>query len=140
MRRSGPIKRGKPLVDGKIRKYHTIKRGAFSQLKKRKPMKQRSAKRVKEEKEYSRLRKEFLKANPICQVCREKEGVGMWMLATQVHHRGRRTGKWLLATKFWLGTCAHHHRQIEGEGEWARQNGYLLTIAQRRAISVQGGP
>jgi hypothetical protein len=146
LKRGAPLKRKRPQEDGKPAPYHRlIKRKSFSQLKpkQRKPMKQRSAKRAKEEAEYSRLRKEFLKDRCACHVCQDEVIAKQRTAAstsTEVHHMGRRTGKWLLDTRYWLPVCSPHHRLIEANGNWARSNGYLLTIAQRRAVDAQGGP
>lgn len=139
LKRGGPIKRN-PQRDGRLRKYHKFLPGAFSQLKpkKRKPIKQRSKKRSAEEGVYSKRSKEFLKDRCACQVCQDEVMRGDRSVAsasTEVHHMGRRQGKWLLDERFWLPVCIPHHRLIEENGTWARKNGYLLTPEQRRLVT-----
>ncbi len=96
-------------------------------LKPRKRLKPRSKKRVKDEKEYSRLRKEFLADHFFCQVR------GCFHPATQIHHKGRR-GKHLNNTKLFLAVCGACHRQIEDHSDWAKKMGYTLTVQQRRLL------
>lgn len=137
MKRTGFIKRKTPL-----------KKGGFSQLKKRKPMRQRSKKRSKQEREYQKVRAVFLAEHPFCKVCQDmgiKNGEVFYyeplfgavtlaspMPATDVHHMGRREGKWLTDVRFFLPVCRPHHDFIERHGDWAREHGYLLTQGQLR--------
>jgi tRNA/tmRNA/rRNA uracil-C5-methylase (TrmA/RlmC/RlmD family) len=68
---------------------------------KRKPIQKVSGKRAKDDRKYSVLRKEFLKANPECEA-RLKNCRGE---ATDVHHRAGRIGENLLDTETWLAGC-----------------------------------
>lgn len=119
------------------------------QLLRKTKLKQRSEKRAKQEKKYSKLRKEFLKTHPHCKVCldlgmtagdRVTSLPGMVSVcpipvkATEVHHMARREGKLLLDTRFFLPVCRPHHQWIEAHGDWARQQGYLLSPEQRKKL------
>jgi len=88
-----------------------------------------SAKRNSEGAEYTRLRKEFLAAHPVCQfpgcTCREK---------LEIHHKARR-GRFFLRTDTWMAVCRWCHTQIEQNPTWAKEHGYLVTPEQRRAIT-----
>lgn len=108
LKRKTPLARCKPLAGGK-------------------PLKQMSDRRKKENASYTSLRKEFLDAHPKCDVCRVSQ-------STEVHHMGRRYGKWLCDIRFFLATCRTCHLKIENYGEWARSMGFLLTPEQRRLL------
>jgi hypothetical protein len=88
-----------------------------------------SAKRNSEGAEYTRLRKEFLAAHPVCQFpgCTCREGL-------EIHHKARR-GRFFLRTDTWMAVCRWCHTQIEQNPTWAKENGYLLTPEQRRTIA-----
>lgn len=111
-------------------------------------LKARSKKKEKQDREYTKLRKEFLRKHPYCKVCQDLgissgivtiHTIGMVNViplsfaATEVHHMGRR-GKNYLDTSTWLPTCRAHHDFIEKHGDWARQHGYLLTPEQKRKL------
>ena len=66
---------------------------------------------------YSMLRKAFLVANPVCQVCQQAEAV-------EVHHRKKR-GIHYLDVDSWLATCMDCHRRIHANPSWAREKGWL---------------
>ena len=111
-----------------------------SPMKRKKPLNKVSAKRAKENREYARLRKEFLEEHPFCRVCLSNVGLGRLNQpfahpSTQVHHKARR-GKFLLRTDTWLAVCDFHHDYIEKNGNWARANGWLLTPEQRRKLDA----
>lgn len=138
LRRTIGLKQSSPLRQGK----HGLVR--------KKRMKQVSKKREGENKEYSKLRKQFLKDHPWCRVCQDlgmSAGTftydypgGRIILpigrkATEVHHQGRRNGKWLTDVRFFLPVCRAHHDYIEKHGDWARQRGYLLSPEDRRSAT-----
>lgn len=85
----------------------------------RKPISRLSKKRVKQERSYSVLRKQFLESNPECQarlkMCRGE--------ATDVHHMAGRVGEMLLDTDSWLPVCRPCHLFIESHPEQAKQLG-----------------
>jgi len=121
MKRKTPLKRTgfKPrLLDDKL-----------SQLKPRKRMKQKSAKRVREEKDYRILRSAFLLQHPACEVDHED----CTRLATEIHHKAGRYEFYLRPDTF-LACCHNGHVRVTREGEWARKMGYTLTPEQRRLL------
>lgn len=65
---------------------------------------------------YSKLRLAFLIANPVCQVCKQRE-------STDVHHQKGR-GKWLLIVRTWLAVCRICHTWIELNPDAAKKKGY----------------
>ena len=81
-------------------------------------IKAKSKKRAKDEKEYSRLGKEFLAANPFCAVFPSE-------MATQVHHRKGR-GKFYLDVSTWLATSANGHQFIHDNPAIAREKRWLV--------------
>lgn len=130
-----------------------LKRG-LSQLRrtplKKKPSKglrPRSKKRAAQESVYRKKAALFLQKHTHCKVCQDLGMTGAILEldtpnyrgifqiptpATEVHHMGRRHGKWLLDERFWLPVCNPHHLFIEQHGDWAREHGYLLTPEQKR--------
>jgi hypothetical protein len=88
-------------------------------LKPRKAMRKVSAKRAKINAEYTKLRKAFLRDFPQC------ETMGCAAPATQVHHKKRR-GQYMLDVRSWMAVCAEHHHEIETNGKWAREMGYII--------------
>jgi hypothetical protein len=86
---------------------------------KRKPIPKVSGKRAKDNRKYSVLRKEFLKANPECEA-RLKNCRGE---ATDVHHRAGRVGENLLDTETWLAVCRPCHLWIESHPVASKQLG-----------------
>ena len=86
-------------------------------LKRKTPMKRVSDKRLKEGKEYSKKRSQFLTELPLCEVC-------MTAKSTDIHHiEGR--GRNYLNEETWLSTCRLCHDKIHREPIWARKKGYL---------------
>lgn len=77
--------------------------------------------RAEDEKQYKVVRKQFLKDHPICQV------KGCNKPAAEVHHKKGRIGTLLTDVKSFLGTCRSHHKQIEQNPLWAKQEGYSLS-------------
>ncbi len=128
LKRGGPIKRRSPAEDGRPAPYHRlIKSKPFSQLKKRKRIPQKSAKRKVDEVEYGRLRKIFLSGRLFC------ERSGCRARATQVHHKAKR-GRHYLNVPTWMACCAGCHSDIEQNRKWAESEGYTYTVAQIRAL------
>ncbi len=135
-----PLKRNTPLSyrpqkAGKLPVYHRLE-NSLSQLKKRKPMKQRSDKRVKDEKEYTRLRKEFLKEHPLCAVCLWRKNIDLTVRvckSTEVHHKAGR-GKFYLRVGTWLAVCHGDHQSITNHRGWAEGLGFSLTVGQIKSL------
>lgn len=85
----------------------------------RKPIRQVSEKRKAVNAEYSKLRAKFLGEKPRCEVEGCKEA------STEVHHKSRRHGKFMLDTSSWLSVCNRCHRRIEENPAWSKAMGYL---------------
>lgn len=81
-------------------------------------IKPRSDKRAKQEREYSKKRLAYLKANPICKF------KGCRLEATTVHHSKGRIGKLLTDERHFIGLCMEHHEYIELNPNFAKANGY----------------
>ena len=87
----------------------------------RKRLAPRSKKRAIQNKEYLRLRKEFLGAHPYCETWR---GTECCLRSTDIHHvHGR--GKNLCNVKTWLAVCRPCHNWIHARGKEARALGLL---------------
>lgn len=87
---------------------------------KRTPLRKVSKKRAKENREYLKLRAEFLKARPYCEIfepcCTRK--------ATEIHHVNGRNGKRLLDMNQCLPTCRSCHRFITDNKKYAQEMGF----------------
>lgn len=82
----------------------------------RKPISKVSTKQAKINQAYTVLNKQFLKDNPICDVCGG--------LANQVHHKVGRIAHRTLDTTEWLPVCNFCHHEIEMNPLWAKSMGY----------------
>jgi len=124
-----PAPQEKParLLNYQERQREAIKAGSVER-KPRKRIKAVSSKRQREGAEYTRLRTEFLKAHPVCQI------PGCTSRYLEIHHKARR-GKFFLRTDTWMAVCGKHHQWIEDHPAWSKTHGYLLTPEQRRAIA-----
>lgn len=90
-------------------------------------IKPKSEKRKKDDVLYEKLKREFFNLHPKCQMpyCH--------MPSCDIHHKARR-GPFLLRTDTWMAICREHHEIIEGNPQWAKERGYLLTPEQRRKL------
>lgn len=68
--------------------------------------------------QYKKIAKRFITLNPKCQVS------GCNKVSECVHHKRGRIGELLTDTRHFLAVCMEHHQQIEGNPEWAKENGY----------------
>jgi len=85
---------------------------------KRTPLRRVSKKRRTQLKVYSVLRKEYLLAHPICEVCKK-------VASSQLHHcDGREHGR-LIVTEHWLAVCPKCHSRIHQHPGWARLSGFM---------------
>ena len=101
-----------------IRKNHA---NSLKPPKAKKPIAKKSDKMAEALKTYAILRRDFLKANPVCEVFKDRP-------ATEVHHqRGRNTIELLLDTNYWLAVSREAHQKIELNPEWAKEQGYSLS-------------
>jgi len=109
--------------------YAARRKAGLVKTKPRQRIKPVSAKRKSEGAEYASLKKFFLVAHPVCQFpgCTCREGL-------EIHHKARR-GRFFLRTDTWMSVCRYHHDQIEQNPTLAKENGYLLTPEQRRALA-----
>jgi len=100
----------------------------------RKPIRRVSSKRAAQLKEYTKLRKEFMAANPICQVWLDEnpsalafQEYGDAAASTDVHHKKSRVGKMLLDTRYWMAVSRTAHQRIHQFPKWAMEKGYILN-------------
>lgn len=96
------------------------------QRKVRKPVRKVSKKRVKENKKYSTLRKQFLEDHPVCEARLE----GCTGVADQVHHKAGRVVDKFLDVSTWLPVCANCHHWIELHPEESKE----LNLSKSRLI------
>lgn len=76
-----------------------------------------TAKRAKDNKTYTKLRKEYLSQNPKCWWC--------GLPATDIHHKLGRVGKLLNDVKNWVGLCRKCHDKAHKERRWAVECGLM---------------
>lgn len=79
-----------------------------------------SKKRAKQNREYEKVREEYLYVHPFCEVCG-------WGENLQIHHKKGRTGELLTDKKYFLAVCHTCHQKIELFPEWAKENGFSLS-------------
>lgn len=91
-----------------------------TQVKEKKPINKVSAKRAVENKEYARLRRDYLEAYPVCEV------VECHLPSKEIHHMQGREGDKLTDINFFLAVCPGCHMKIEKDTQWARDNGYSI--------------
>ena len=88
--------------------------------KKRKRIRGVSIQRERENKLYSKARKEHLSDDPNCGVCRNKK-------ATTVHHMKGRIGPLIYDKRWFLSACMPCHEEIELNPQWAKEQGYSIN-------------
>lgn len=82
------------------------------------PIKKTSNTMVEKLKEYSKLKKEFIKGK----TCPEYPKLPV----EDVHHMRGREGSLLLDTRYWLAVSRKAHIKITNNPAWARSKGYNL--------------
>ena len=87
----------------------------------KKRLKQVSARRGRENKLYSSLRREFLSDNPVCVVCAKAK-------ATEIHHKYGRAGSLLCDVRGWMSVCGDCHRFITDHPAQARALGFTCEV------------
>lgn len=82
-----------------------------------------SKKQSKELKSYSKVREEYLKDHPFC----ELKLVGCTMQATDIHHTAKR-GKALNSKETFISACRHCHTILETKlsAQERREKGFLI--------------
>lgn len=91
-----------------------------TQVKEKKPINKVSANRAVENKEYARLRRDYLEAYPCCEVS------GCDRKSQAIHHRAGRSNDMLNDTNFWMAVCNLCHERIHAEPNWSLENGYIV--------------
>ena len=86
---------------------------------KRTRLKPISNKRRTQLRDYYILRKDFLRQNPVCEICKRNKP---W----DVHHQKGRNGRLLLNDFYWLAVCRGCHDLIHEHPAWAREQGYII--------------
>lgn len=129
---------GKPRViwknytdeNGVRRRYCKLCAGVLIPMRKkpkkptvRKPLRARSLKRQKQEKEYSIRRKIFLEKNPICQIA--IPGICTHH-STEIHHVNDRYGDKLNDETYWKATDRACHQWVHLNPKSAREMGFLI--------------
>lgn len=114
-------------------------------IKRRKPIRRVSLKRGKVNRQYMKLREEYLKEHPLCEWYLSYHGVkpdeivnGCWYTnlgfdmkylpiptATEIHHRKGR-GRYLLDTSTWLAVSQAGHRYIHDHPKESYERGWML--------------
>lgn len=92
---------------------------SYSDEVKRTRLKPISDKRKAQLREYREVRRNFIKSNPVCEVCQRRR---TW----DIHHKAGRVGKRLLDQFYWLAVCRPCHDRIHDEPRWARETGFLI--------------
>jgi len=72
---------------------------------------------------YYLLKKQYLKDNKFCEVCKTN-------LSIEIHHMKRRHGDQLYNN--FLAVCRVCHSKIENNKEWAVENGYSIEIHKNK--------
>jgi hypothetical protein len=84
-----------------------------------KPIAKVSKKQAISNKQYSQLREDFLKSNPLC-IAKLPDCT---RIATDVHHKKGRVGKFFLDTSTWCGLCRSCHQKVELDPKMAKELG-----------------
>jgi len=105
-----------------LRLHHNLNHYLDRVRMKRSPLRKVSKKRSKELREYSKLRKEFLKRRPYCEIFE----ACCTRIATTIHHMNHRENLRLLDKSWWLPACLPCHRFITDQPAYARANGFTI--------------
>ncbi len=81
-------------------------------------MRRVSKKRRKLNAVYNENAREYLRENPVCEVCKEAQ-------ATQIHHKARRI-KYLCEARYFLSICGPCHRFVEDHPAASMKMGWTL--------------
>jgi len=77
-----------------------------------------SKKRIDQNKEYSKVRDQYLKIFEVCEV------KNCMLPSTQLHHKMGRIGELLTDVNHFLAVCDTCHKYIELNPLWAKEHGY----------------
>jgi hypothetical protein len=78
-----------------------------------------SKKRAKQNRLYTRIRKDYLEKKPMCEVCNSR-------LAEQIHHKRGRFGDRLTDAGYFLGVCFICHDKIHKNPAWAYSEAHMI--------------
>lgn len=98
-----------------------MKRTEFTTI--RKPLRQQSKKRAKENSQYLQKIKEYKDAHPVCQV---RTKICTYH-SQEIHHTRGRENDRLLDSEYWLAVCSLCHRYIHANPSESYQNGWLIS-------------
>ena len=110
MKRS-PLRRKTPL-----KSYSSLASGGGL---KRSPLSPVSKRRKEQNKEYTKVRKDYMAAHPRCELCNKAD-------ATDIHHKAGRWKGRLVDANFFMSLCRDCHEHIHKNPAWAYGNGYLI--------------
>lgn len=91
-----------------------------------------SDKRKELQKEYLKLRKEFLRLHPICAEAECKQP------AVDIHHSAGKTGDMLIDVDFFIPLCRKHHQYYEVRPIEAKEKGISKSRLTKSKKSYQG--
>ena len=86
-----------------------------------KPIRQVSKKKAKELAEYSKVKAEYFKLNPVCEYpsCQSTD--------VQLHHRAGRIGSLLTDIRYFCSLCHDHHQYVELQPIKAKELGLSIN-------------
>jgi hypothetical protein len=87
------------------------------------PIKKVSSNRVKINREYAKLREQFLLHNPYCEWSLKE--LNKPVPAKEIHHKKGR-GKYLLDTSTWMAVSSEGHRAIHADPKKSYAMGWML--------------
>ncbi|MFA5243683.1 MAG: hypothetical protein WC380_00145 [Pedobacter sp.] len=89
-------------------------------------MRNRSLKRAKQEREYSKLRDKFLADNPICMFpeCQSEQ--------VELHHAAGRVGNLLTDVSTFRSLCRYHHQYVELHPDVAKEWNLSISRLEKR--------
>lgn len=76
--------------------------------------------------EYHRLRTDFLRLHPFCQVCARRDL--KQRRSEEIHHLRGRAGSLMLDRRFWMAACSRCHDWCHNSMDQARKLGCLCQI------------
>src|SRR5688500_5357244 len=86
-----------------------------------------TAERKEINKEYEKVKREFLRKHKACQVCCESP-------ATDLHHKRGRNGKLLTDIRYFLAVCRPCHDHIHSDIPFSRANGFIESRHKKESV------
>lgn len=118
----------KRLPSGHLCHKHNQERLSEGKEKKVTVIRKESKKRGKENREYEKLKKQYLALNPVCEGNVIDNGVLICSYkATDLHHMAGRTGKLLTNTMYFMALCRNCHTWAELNPEKAKAKGLSVS-------------